>query len=380
MTTFSREQMGDVLTLRAISHDEVKEAVQRLVDGHFRNTGKEHGRMSIPANPDRDDDLVLSAYIKQQSLRIAFTQPGPSAGEERQSEREAVIRVIEGGSFLHDDAPPAKFAREVVAAIRRDAERRDRERVPAWECAARKNIGANDPQDCDWPVCGCDPHADKVIEALDESGRLSPIPAGPGAEPVARARAIVEPFRHSSLDVDGLVAAIAAALSPLAQGEPVAISPSDPAMIIAGIRQFGLAADGSDLRELEAALARAHPAPAPSGDLRERAKNIASAYAPMAEHDLQRTIDGLAKAIATFATTERAAGLKEGLDIGYEQGKPDGVREGMERAAGIRPKSDLDGTDGQTHDTFQQGYVVGFNDCLVRYRSAIRSAMQEDGK
>lgn len=34
------------------------------------------------------------------------------------------------------------------------------------------------------------------------------------------------------------------------------ISPSDPRVIIAGIRQFGLAADGSDLRELEAALSR----------------------------------------------------------------------------------------------------------------------------
>lgn len=34
------------------------------------------------------------------------------------------------------------------------------------------------------------------------------------------------------------------------------ISPSDPLMIIAGIRQFGLAADGSDLRDLEAAVTR----------------------------------------------------------------------------------------------------------------------------
>lgn len=33
-------------------------------------------------------------------------------------------------------------------------------------------------------------------------------------------------------------------------------SPSDPKIIIAGIRQFGLAPDGSDLRDLEAAIAR----------------------------------------------------------------------------------------------------------------------------
>lgn len=59
--------MGDILTKRAISHDEAREAMQRLVNSHFNNPRDthEHGRMSIPANPDRDDDLVLSAYIKQ---------------------------------------------------------------------------------------------------------------------------------------------------------------------------------------------------------------------------------------------------------------------------------------------------------------------------
>ena len=35
-----------------------------------------------------------------------------------------------------------------------------------------------------------------------------------------------------------------------------AISPSDPTVILAGIKQFGLAADGSDLRHLEAAIDR----------------------------------------------------------------------------------------------------------------------------
>jgi hypothetical protein len=42
-------------------------------------------------------------------------------------------------------------------------------------------MGANDPQDCDWPVCGCDPYADKVIAALDERAQVEPadyIPIG----------------------------------------------------------------------------------------------------------------------------------------------------------------------------------------------------------
>lgn len=36
----------------------------------------------------------------------------------------------------------------------------------------RANRTADPPQDCDWPWCGCDPAADKVIEALEEQGVL----------------------------------------------------------------------------------------------------------------------------------------------------------------------------------------------------------------
>lgn len=46
----------------------------------------------------------------------------------------------------------------------------------AWSCAARKQgtAGGNDAADCDWPTCGCDPSANKVVEALHESGWRSP--------------------------------------------------------------------------------------------------------------------------------------------------------------------------------------------------------------
>ena len=38
-----------------------------------------------------------------------------------------------------------------------------------WACGAR---GQSLPEtaDCGWPLCGCDPHASTVLEALDESG------------------------------------------------------------------------------------------------------------------------------------------------------------------------------------------------------------------
>jgi hypothetical protein len=44
--------------------------------------------------------------------------------------------------------------------------------VTTWECKARPWIKSDPPQDCDWPTCGCDPAASKVIAALQEQGLL----------------------------------------------------------------------------------------------------------------------------------------------------------------------------------------------------------------
>jgi len=43
-----------------------------------------------------------------------------------------------------------------------------------FTCKAQRT--ADPPQDCDWPTCGCDPYADKVIESLQESGKLALAP------------------------------------------------------------------------------------------------------------------------------------------------------------------------------------------------------------
>jgi len=62
--------------------------------------------------------------------------------------------------------------------------------VKGWECAAQKqgSAGGNDPADCDWPVCGCDPYANKAIAALQESGHLvaSPTDTGINVDQIAK--------------------------------------------------------------------------------------------------------------------------------------------------------------------------------------------------
>lgn len=48
-----------------ISHDEAEAIADRYNASHWKLTNKERARYSIPADPKRDDDLRLVAYIKQ---------------------------------------------------------------------------------------------------------------------------------------------------------------------------------------------------------------------------------------------------------------------------------------------------------------------------
>lgn len=60
----------------------------------------------------------------------------------------------------------AAKAREMATAV-------DEALAGQWKCAASISIGAHDPQECDWPVCGCDPAANKVIDGLADRGLLA---------------------------------------------------------------------------------------------------------------------------------------------------------------------------------------------------------------
>ena len=46
-----------------VTHDEARAILLRFNASHWRNHGKEIARYSIPADPRRDDDIRLGAYI-----------------------------------------------------------------------------------------------------------------------------------------------------------------------------------------------------------------------------------------------------------------------------------------------------------------------------
>jgi len=49
-----------------VSHEEANTIALKFINQHFKNPDKERPRTSIPADPTRDDDLRLMAYIRQQ--------------------------------------------------------------------------------------------------------------------------------------------------------------------------------------------------------------------------------------------------------------------------------------------------------------------------
>lgn len=75
-----------IYTKRNISHDEAEEIARRLINSHFHQ--EPHGRFSIPARPEYDDDLLIYAYIKQQ----AALSPAPCSGD---AMREALQKFVD---------------------------------------------------------------------------------------------------------------------------------------------------------------------------------------------------------------------------------------------------------------------------------------------
>ncbi len=99
-----------------VTHDEAREIARRLIHGSFRRDGEqlEHDkrpRFSIPANPDRDDDLRICDYIEQQKAALAERDAALVAVEEA---KKALEWIAEG-----KHATVNSFAKEAVKRARK---------------------------------------------------------------------------------------------------------------------------------------------------------------------------------------------------------------------------------------------------------------------
>jgi hypothetical protein len=86
-----------------------------------------------------------------------------------------------------------EFTTDIILR-RRSAPMADRQ-PSGWKCKA--NPTADLPQDCDWPWCGCDPAADKVIEAIQENDcAIVPLTALREVFDLAQAHVMQMPMRN----------------------------------------------------------------------------------------------------------------------------------------------------------------------------------------
>jgi hypothetical protein len=75
--------------------------------------------------------------------------------------------------MLHGDAREAwrsNFWNCSRSCCKKAAEFLRGKRRPFCKARAASTAGGNDPQDCNWPWCGCDPLADRVLAAIQEQG------------------------------------------------------------------------------------------------------------------------------------------------------------------------------------------------------------------
>lgn len=124
----------------------VRELRDRLIVARNENNCAEGGLVAPIALPVVQQESYINAVIQHVAELPDRTSPDdwPDA---------MLVTAAELRDILTEHASP-------VAA------------APAsFKCKARRT--ADPPEDCDWPTCGCDPYADKVIAALEESGKLA---------------------------------------------------------------------------------------------------------------------------------------------------------------------------------------------------------------
>ncbi len=161
---------------------------------------KPHNRKwfrKIDGTPIKNDLLVNIATAFAEALIAAPANPAPIAELEPVVALIDELRDLTALRYAGDCkcgkcqlVPRATLDKTIGALRQLEAHAAEQVRAERREftCAARKQ-SLPEPADCDWPVCGCDPYADKVIAALEESGALKdqsqhPAPIA-GLEPVA---------------------------------------------------------------------------------------------------------------------------------------------------------------------------------------------------
>lgn len=137
----------------------------RLVSRPVRSSG----RGDFVTMSERQDGHSALRWNKQAQALETF-DPHPSIYQEkRPSGSNADEWHLFLCRYLDNRAMFPTGLTYVAVQIAEAIESRSLNEKSPWECAGRKQ-SLPEPGECDWPNCGCDPHATKVIGALIEQG------------------------------------------------------------------------------------------------------------------------------------------------------------------------------------------------------------------
>lgn len=99
-----------------VTADEARECLNRFIASHF-DKAEEHARISIPANPRRDDDIRLNAYIRQSKKEIdRLAAELATKTRERDNYFESVKNLTQALQDMQNDL--GKSREEKLNAIR----------------------------------------------------------------------------------------------------------------------------------------------------------------------------------------------------------------------------------------------------------------------
>jgi hypothetical protein len=87
-------------TKRAIGHAEAREIAHRFINSHFHPRRGDGARITIPADTERDDDILILSYIGQQQRREAAAadageEQGFSPSSEKRGAESSLVDALE---------------------------------------------------------------------------------------------------------------------------------------------------------------------------------------------------------------------------------------------------------------------------------------------
>lgn len=95
-----QNDLEDSAAAGPVTHDEARAILTRFANSHFKNPG-ERARISIPADPKRDDDLRMAAYIVQ----CRQLQARAEAAERERDQWKADAKVLNKEIQVRRDTP-----------------------------------------------------------------------------------------------------------------------------------------------------------------------------------------------------------------------------------------------------------------------------------